>query len=102
MPQIRACNKEDLPQGEALQVPHDPPIAVFNVDGEFYATDDTCTHDRWSLATDGYIDGDIVECSWHMAKFSIKTGEVKSLPARCPLRTYPVRVDGDGDVYITV
>lgn len=101
MPEIRACHRDELAPGEALQVPTDPPVALFNVDGEFYATADTCTHDSWSLATDGYINGDEVECSWHMAKFCIKTGAVKSLPARCPLETYAVRVDDAGDVFIS-
>ena len=59
---------------------------MFNVDGEYYAIDDTCTHDKYSLA-DGYIDDDVVECALHMAKFSIRTGKALSLPATRDLVT---------------
>lgn len=97
---LRACSVEDLEDGDAVQVEVEPPIAVFNVEGAYYALNDTCTHDKSSLA-DGYIDGDQVECAWHFAKFSIKTGEVLSPPATVPLCTYQVRVEGD-DVMVHV
>jgi len=79
---VRACAASDVADGEAVVVERAPlpPIAVFNIDGEFFATDDTCTHDSYSLA-DGYIDGAVVECPLHMAKFDIRTGKVLSLPA---------------------
>jgi nitrite reductase/ring-hydroxylating ferredoxin subunit len=95
---IRACSVSDLEEGEAFRVDSTPPIAVYNVDGEYYATDDTCTHDQSSLA-DGYIDGDQVECAWHFAKFCVKTGEVLCLPATRSLRTYEVKVDA-GEVLV--
>jgi 3-phenylpropionate/trans-cinnamate dioxygenase ferredoxin component len=101
VPEIRVCHQDELPPGEAVQVPTTPPVAVFNVAGEFYATDDTCTHEESSLA-DGYIDGDVVECAFHFAKFCIRTGEVKSPPARSSLKTYPVRVDDTGEVFVSV
>jgi nitrite reductase/ring-hydroxylating ferredoxin subunit len=91
---VKACTVDDLPPGEVLRVETDPPIAVYNVDGEFYATDDTCTHEVSSLA-DGYVDGDVIECAFHFAKFCIRTGAVRSFPATRPLGTFPVRVDGD-------
>jgi nitrite reductase/ring-hydroxylating ferredoxin subunit len=97
---IRVCAVADLAPGEAVQVEHDPPIAVFNVDGEFFATADTCTHEQTSLA-DGYIDGDRVECSWHFAKFCIRTGAALSLPATVALKTYAVEID-DGAVFVVV
>lgn len=78
----------------------EPPVAIFNIDGQLYATADTCTHDASSLA-DGYIDGDVVECAWHFAKFCIRTGEVLSLPATVSLRTYPVKIL-DEDVLVDV
>ena len=97
---VRVCGAADLAPGEAIQVPTVPPIAVFNVDGEFFATADTCTHEESSLA-DGYIDGDQVECAFHFAKFCIRTGAVKSLPATLSLRTYSVVLD-EGDVFVEV
>jgi 3-phenylpropionate/trans-cinnamate dioxygenase ferredoxin subunit len=90
----RACDRSDIEVGEALQLPTCPLIALFNVEGEFYAIDDTCTHDNYSLA-DGYIDGDQVECSWHFAKFSVRTGAVLTPPATVGVRIYGVKVDGD-------
>lgn len=97
---VKACDEGALGDGEAVVVDVDPPIAVFNVDGEYYATDDTCTHDKYSLA-DGYIDDDVVECALHMAKFSIRTGKALSLPATRDLVTYPVKVEG-GEVLVDV
>ena len=86
--------------GEAvvLERAPEPPIAVFNVGGEFYAIDDTCTHEEYSLA-DGYIDGNIVECPLHMARFDICTGKALSLPATAHLGCYAVKVE-DGLVYV--
>lgn len=69
-------------------------IALFNVDGEYFATDDTCTHDFESLSG-GELDGDQVECPAHGAMFDVKTGKVTSLPATLPLATYPVRIEGE-------
>ncbi|WP_075835756.1 MULTISPECIES: bifunctional 3-phenylpropionate/cinnamic acid dioxygenase ferredoxin subunit [unclassified Rhodococcus (in: high G+C Gram-positive bacteria)] len=100
MPLIRVCETSNLNPGDALQVPTTPPIAVFNVDGEFFATEDTCSHDDSSLA-DGYIDGDQVECAWHFAKFCLRTGRVLSPPANRDIRTYSVKVVDD-EVYVEV
>jgi nitrite reductase/ring-hydroxylating ferredoxin subunit len=96
----RACEAAAVDVGEAAVLSRcpDPPIAIFNVAGEFYATDDTCTHEEYSLA-DGYIDDDVVECPLHMAKFSIRTGKVLSLPATEDLNAYTVKVE-DGVVYV--
>jgi nitrite reductase/ring-hydroxylating ferredoxin subunit len=100
MSRIRVCDVNEIQPGEAQRVEHEPPIAVFNVDGEFHATADTCTHDDSSLA-DGYIDGDQVECAWHFAKFCIRTGEVLSPPANRNIATYSVDID-DGVVYVNI
>ncbi|HEX5367216.1 MAG TPA: bifunctional 3-phenylpropionate/cinnamic acid dioxygenase ferredoxin subunit [Acidimicrobiales bacterium] len=97
---VRACARGDVGPGEAVRVEIEPPVAVFNVDGELLATDDTCTHAQSSLA-DGYVEGDRVECSWHFATFCLRTGEALTLPARDPVRTHEVKVEGD-DVYVLV
>ena len=91
---VRACAVADLEPGDALVVEVEPPVAVFNVEGEFLATADTCTHEESSLA-DGYLEGDQVECSWHMARFCLRTGAALTLPATEPLATYRTRVRGD-------
>ena len=90
----RACATGDIAPGEALALATDPVIAVYNVEGEYFAMDDTCSHDEASLS-EGYIDGDEVECSWHFAKFCIRNGEVLAPPAMSPLTCYAVRVDSD-------
>jgi nitrite reductase/ring-hydroxylating ferredoxin subunit len=91
---VRACAVTELEPGDALVVKAEPPVAVFNVDGEFLATADTCTHAESSLA-DGYLEGDQVECSWHMARFCLRTGAALTLPATEPLATYRTQVRGD-------
>lgn len=75
-------------------------LAVFNVDGEFYVTDDACTHGPGSLS-EGYIEGDVVECNFHNGQFNIRTGEVVSPPCMIPIKTYPTRVES-GKVVIDV
>lgn len=89
---VAACGADDLPVGTGIKVPGTcPPIALFNVGGEYFAVDDTCSHAEYSLS-DGYVDGDSVECELHYATFSIRTGEALTAPATDPLGTYPVRV----------
>lgn len=69
-------------------------LALANVSGSFYAIDDVCTHDGGPLG-EGKLFGDLVECPRHGARFDVKTGRVRALPAVIPVRTYPVRVEGD-------
>jgi 3-phenylpropionate/trans-cinnamate dioxygenase ferredoxin subunit len=93
---VRAAKVTEISDGEAIVVERkpEPPVALFKVAGDFYAIDDTCTHDKYSLA-DGYIEDEIVECPLHTAKFSIRTGDVLSPPATKNLQTYPVKVELD-------
>ena len=91
------CLTSDIEQGEGLQVIIDgyPPLAVFHLeDGEFYVTDDTCTHGDASLA-DGEIDGCEVECPFHAGAFDIKTGEPCGAPCNIALKTYQCIVRED-------
>ena len=92
------CAVADLPSGEATTLDIDPPIAVVNADGSFYAIDDTCTHETYSLA-DGYIEGAQVECALHFARFDLRTGDALCLPARLGVRTYPVKTE-DGHIFV--
>ena len=98
---IMLCSTADVAVGSALKVEkNDLVLAVFNVNGEFYVTDDTCTHGPGSLS-DGYIIDDVVECDFHNGAFNIKTGEVVAPPCIVPLKTYPAIVE-DGNVFIEV
>jgi 3-phenylpropionate/trans-cinnamate dioxygenase ferredoxin subunit len=96
---VRVCKADDLKPGMALRVETDEePVAVFNVDGAFYAIADTCSHEESSLS-EGYVDEDIVECAKHGAMFHIPTGEVRSLPATRNVRAFGTVVE-DGDLFV--
>ena len=97
---VRACGEGEIAPGEAVKVDVQPPVAVFNVDGDLLATSDTCTHAEFSLS-EGYIDGDQVECVLHFAKFCLRTGAALTLPATAPLDTFPVRV-ADNEVQVDI
>ncbi|GAA2634042.1 bifunctional 3-phenylpropionate/cinnamic acid dioxygenase ferredoxin subunit [Streptomyces axinellae] len=95
---IPVCRLDDLPAGESIRLDLDPPIAVFNADGELYAVDDTCTHQDASLS-EGWLEGCLIECPLHAASFDLRNGTPTCLPARRALRTYPVSVL-DGTVWV--
>ena len=98
---VELCKAEAVAAGTALRVEAAGlTVAVFNLDGEFYVTDDNCTHGPGSLS-EGYIDGDLIECNFHNGQFNIKTGEVASPPCMIPVKTYPATVE-DGRVFIEV
>jgi len=72
--------------------PHE--IAVYLVDGAYYATSNICTHAS-ALLTDGFMDGCEIECPLHNARFDVRTGEVLSSPAEVDLETFKTRIVGD-------
>jgi nitrite reductase/ring-hydroxylating ferredoxin subunit len=95
------CSTADVAPGSALKVEiEDLALAVFNVDGQFFVTDDACTHGPGSLSA-GYVEGDVVQCDFHGGEFNIRTGEVVSPPCMVPIKTYPATVI-DGKVTIEV
>ena len=72
----------------------DHEVAVCNVNGEFYAIDDLCTHDGGSL-DQGQLEADEIECPRHGARFNVTTGAAIQLPAFEPVDTHEVRIDGE-------
>ena len=91
---IVACPLEALPPGASFRLDGENPIAVFRTDnGEIFAIDDTCTHQDASLS-DGWLDGCEVECPLHSSRFDLRTGEVDAPPAKRPVRTHRVVVEG--------
>ncbi len=93
------CATTAIPEGSAIRVEkNDLSLAVFNLAGTFYVTDDACTHGPGSLSQ-GEIDGDIVECDFHAGCFHIPTGRVESPPCMIPVNTYAVHIV-DGQVCI--
>ena len=98
---VELCKADEVAAGAALRVEAGGvTVAVFNIDGEFYVTDDACTHGPGSLS-EGYVDGDVIECNFHNGQFNIKTGEVVSPPCMIPVKTYPAKVEA-GVVVIEV
>ena len=90
---IDLCSAAEVAPGTALKVEiGELALAVFNVAGEFFVTDDMCTHGPGSLS-EGYIEGDVVECNFHNGQFNIKTGEVVSPPCMVPIKTYKTVVE---------
>ena len=72
----------------------DHEVAVCNVNGQFYAIDDLCTHDGGSL-DQGELDGEEIECPRHGARFDVRSGEATQLPAFEPVDTHDVRVEDE-------
>lgn len=75
-------------------------IAIFNVDGTYYAIEDVCTHDDGPVA-EGELDGFEIECPRHGARFDIRDGRVLSMPAIRPVQSYPVAVE-DGSILLEI
>lgn len=91
---IKVAQVKDVDKGTAILVELEGErIALFNVNGTFYAIGDTCTHSGGPLS-EGDLDGDVVTCPWHGAQFDVKTGEVLGPPADEPVTNYRVKVEG--------
>jgi naphthalene 1,2-dioxygenase system ferredoxin subunit len=96
---VRAAARSDLAEGEVIGVEvagHS--IALYDADGNLFATDNICTH-AYACLSDGWLDGEVIECPLHAARFDIRSGKVLDPPATEDLKTYPVRiVDGEIEV----
>jgi len=99
MPRIPLCTVDQIPVGEIIkiEIQDHSPIAVYNLDGIFFATDDTCTHGEASLS-EGIIDDDQVICPYHAGTFDIATGEATGTPCIVAVRTYPLLIE-EGTLY---
>jgi len=92
---VRVCSKSEVgPESVKAFAVGASTLAVYNIDGAFYVTDDECTHAAASLA-DGMLEGDVIECCMHMGSFHVPTGKVMQPPCEVPLRTYRVVLEGD-------
>ena len=96
---VKLCPTSDVAEGSAksFEVGNNV-IAVYNIDGELYATDNECTHGAASLA-DGVLEDDIIECTLHFGAFNVKTGKAVQAPCFNALRTYKVVLQ-DGQVMV--
>lgn len=96
---FQVCPVTDIAEGMKKRlVVNGKALMVAQVEGKFYATDDTCTHAQASM-TAGVLEGHEVECPRHGSRFDIRTGEALSLPAVMPLATYKVLVE-DGKIFV--
>lgn len=96
---VPVCPTADIPPGsvKSFEV-GDENVAVYNVDGTFYATEARCTHATADLA-DGILEGDVIECSLHFGAFNVKTGKAVQPPCTIDLKTFKTEVR-DGQVYV--
>lgn len=95
---VRVCATSELLPGESkVAWDGDTPILVVNLDGDFYAVEDQCTHEDFELSA-GAISGGQVECTLHGARFDLRTGEALCAPAYAPVAKFPVKVE-DGAVW---
>ena len=75
-------------------------IALYWIDDAVYATHNVCTH-AFARLSEGFLDGDCIECPVHQALFNVKTGEAVAPPAYTAVKTYPCRIEGD-DVLVDI
>ena len=92
---IKVAEVDGLPSGKMRGIEIGARrILLANVDGHFYAADDTCTHEDASLSC-GFLKGEWVKCPLHGSRFNVRTGEVVDEPAEVSLRTYAVHINGN-------
>ncbi len=96
MGKIIAGKVSEIPPGKMIKISIDgKEIMVSNIDGNFYAVDDSCTHSGASLS-EGSLEGCIITCGWHKAEFDCKSGKLVKFPAKIrDLASYNVTVESD-------
>ena len=96
---VKAAKVSDvLPGGVKVVEVGEESIALCNVDGEIYAVANVCSHDDGPLG-EGCLLGDEIECPRHGARFDVRTGAVRSLPAIIPIPAFEVKIEGD-DIWV--
>ena len=91
---VKVANLSDLGPGSSMTVEaNGKAVALFNVDGTVYALDNTCLH-RGGPLGEGFLEGDVVACPWHMWEYNVRTGEKVGDPS-LKVATYPVEVEGN-------
>ena len=92
---VKAAQTADIPSGTRFWIEfEEETLVIFNVNGQYYAIADLCTHDDGPLE-DGELQEYEVECPRHGARFDIRSGAALCLPATSPVPTYEVKVEGD-------
>ncbi len=90
---VDVCAESALANGENIITDVDgTEVAIFKIDGDFYAIEDVCSHDGAEIAS-GELVGDEIICPRHGARFCVKTGEVKCAPAYENIDTFPIQIE---------
>ncbi|OVZ56868.1 naphthalene 1,2-dioxygenase [Pigmentiphaga sp. NML080357] len=85
---------DDVPEDDVIGVQAaGKDLALYSVDGEFYATDNICTHGHARLC-DGFLEGHEIECPLHQGRFDVRSGKAMCAPLTEDIRTYPLKVEG--------
>jgi 3-phenylpropionate/trans-cinnamate dioxygenase ferredoxin component len=96
----RVAGSSEVAEGEVFGTQlGDKPIALCRFDGKVYAFDDVCPH-AYALLSQGFVEGNEIECPLHGARFEIATGKCVAPPADSDLKMHDVRIDGD-DIYVS-
>lgn len=98
---VAAIRADSLEPNDATRIQHkETCIAIYNLAGRFYATAGVCSHAH-AFLSEGYIDGQTIECPLHQGLFHIPTGMPLSPPVTEPLKTYETKIE-EGTVYVRV
>ena len=98
---IQVAQKDQIENGKCKIVDVDgAAIAIFHIEGEYFAVEDRCTHDDIEFCANAIVEGKSIVCPWHGARFAAATGGVEAPPAYEPLTTFPIRILDDGAIEV--
>ncbi|MFZ9238300.1 MAG: non-heme iron oxygenase ferredoxin subunit [Burkholderiaceae bacterium] len=98
---IDVAGKDDVPEDDVVGIDiNEKSIALYQVEGEIYATDNICTHGNARLC-DGFLEGHEIECPLHQGKFDIRNGKAMCAPLTEDIRIYPVKIE-NGRVLVEI
>jgi len=98
---IDIASKDDVPEDDVMGIDlNAKSIALYQVGGEIFATDNICTHGNARLC-DGFLEGHEIECPLHQGKFDIRNGKAMCAPLTEDIQIYPVKIEG-GRVFVEI
>jgi naphthalene 1,2-dioxygenase ferredoxin component len=98
---VRIASTADVPEGEARAFEiMGLSLALYHVGGEWFCTDNVCTHE-FARLTEGWLDGYVIECPLHAGQFDIRTGSGLCPPIDVDLKTFAIRIEGE-DVLVSL
>ena len=92
---VKVAQTSEVAPGQIVFVQADgKDISLLNINGQFYAVSDVCSHEECNMSDGGELEGETIICPCHASAFDVRTGAVANPPATAPIETYPVRVEG--------